>query len=459
MLMAADVSPGSPSPEVLFRYHVVSQVLACMRRGGSRCDCVQATAAAEHPCFDGNFRRVALRTVYRWLAAFTRHGVAGLHPADRPAIEGSLALPEDFLAFLAEQKREDPRVSIPEVIERARLLGKLAGTADRVTAWRAARRLGIATRRVRCPKWADRDARRFAYAHRMQMVLCDGKHFRAGAARARRVALFFLDDASRFGLHVVVGTSESARLFLRGLYEQIARHGPADLYYVDQGAGFIALDTAEVLRRLGRLLVIGTAGYPEGRGAIERFNRTANEACLRLLAGRPDVDPGCPALEVRIQHYLRERYNHAPHDFLGGRTPHDAFHGDARPLRFPSSDDELRRCFVVHENRLVSAAGTVNVDGVEHEVPAGSRGRVIVVTRRILDGTVHVEHKGRLVLIHPVDLEKNAHDRRARPGAEAEPPAGPLPKSAADIAFDRDLGPIVGPDGGFALPTEEEDRP
>jgi hypothetical protein len=39
----------------------------------------------------------------------------------------------------------------------------------------------------------------------MQMVLCDGKHFRAGAARLRRVALFFLDDATRMGLHVVVG--------------------------------------------------------------------------------------------------------------------------------------------------------------------------------------------------------------------------------------------------------------
>ena len=43
-------------------------------------------------------------------------------------------------------------------------------------------------------------------------MLADGKHFRAGAARLRRVALFF-DDATRYGLQVLVGTAESSELF------------------------------------------------------------------------------------------------------------------------------------------------------------------------------------------------------------------------------------------------------
>lgn len=56
------------------------------------------------------------------------------------------------------------------------------------------------------------------------MVLSDGKHFRAGALRARRVAMFFLDDATRCGLHVVVGTEgESAELFLRDPFEVVSR--------------------------------------------------------------------------------------------------------------------------------------------------------------------------------------------------------------------------------------------
>jgi transposase InsO family protein len=445
--------PQDPSPEVLFRYHVVSQVLACVRRGGSRCECVRTVAGVDQPCLDGGLRRVAERTVYRWLKAFLERGVAGLRPAERPRIDGSLVLPDEFLEFLAGQKREDPRVSIPEVIARARLLGKLTGDVDRVTAWRAAKRRNVSTRRQGGER--ERDARRFAYPHRMQMVLCDGKHFRAGATRARRVALFFLDDAHRFGLHVVVGTSESASLFLRGLYEMSARHGLADIYYLDNGPGFIALDTAEAVRRLEALLVLGTAGYPEGHGAIERFNQTANEACLRLLDGRPDVDPDCPALEVRLRHYLAEVYNQRPHEFLSGKTPHERFFQDPRPLRFPESDADLRARFVIHESRLVSPANTVSMGGLDYEVPRGHRGETVTVTRRLLDGTLHVLDQGRLVEIHPVDLEKNARDGRARHAAADEPPAAVLPKSAADLAFDRDLGPIVGEDGGFPM-TEKE---
>lgn len=61
------------------------------------------------------------------------------------------------------------------------------------------------------------------------MVLCDGKQLRAGASRAKRVALHFIDDATRLALHVVVGTSETTRLFLRGLYELVCKYGRMDI--------------------------------------------------------------------------------------------------------------------------------------------------------------------------------------------------------------------------------------
>ena len=70
----------------------------------------------------------------------------------------------------------------------------------------------------------------------MQCVLADGKHFRAGAARRRRVPLFFIDDATRYGLQVLVGTAESSELFLRALYEMVMRHGLADLFFLDKAA-------------------------------------------------------------------------------------------------------------------------------------------------------------------------------------------------------------------------------
>ena len=46
------------------------------------------------------------------------------------------------------------------------------------------------------------------------------------------------------GLHVVVGTSENAELFLRGLYETMLSYGMMDALFVDRGPGFVATDVS-----------------------------------------------------------------------------------------------------------------------------------------------------------------------------------------------------------------------
>ena len=121
--------------------------------------------------------------------------------------------------------------------------------------------------------------RRWRYPHRMQCVLVDGKHFRAGNARLRRVALFFLDDATRYGLDGLVGTSESVELFLHGLYEMTSKHGLMDLLYLDKGPGFRSNDTLAVVQGgLRAWLIHGTTRYPPGarRGrALQPHRRRA----------------------------------------------------------------------------------------------------------------------------------------------------------------------------------------
>jgi hypothetical protein len=58
-------------------------------------------------------------------------------------------------------------------------------------------------------------------------------------------------------------------------------------------------------------------------------------------------------------------------------------------------------------------------------------------------------HEGRLLALAPVDTLANARGRRAR--SRREDPPAPLPaKTAAQLAFERDLSPIVDPDGGFS---------
>jgi putative transposase len=448
------------STEALFRFTVVSQVLALEKGGEKRADAVKAVAHHLHMKLDGQTRTNGKRTVYRWLAAYEADGTAGLEPATRPHTESSDVLTERFLEFFREQKEADPRASIPELIRRAVATGILKSEDDvcRQTVWRAAHRLNVETKRRKKKK--DRDARRFRYPHRMQMMLCDGKHFRAGAERLRRVALFFLDDATRYGLHVVVGTSENSALFLRGLYEVVRQYGWMDITFLDNGPGFKNDDTTEVVKNVHSLLILGTVAYPEGHGAIERFNQTAEAAILRHFDKRPDVDPDCGALELRLQHYLREVYNRAPHEGLDGLTPEARWEKDGRPLRHFSTDAELRNQFVITETRRVSSDNVVSLDSVDYEVPRGHASTRIVTLRRILDGTFATLHDGCLVDLKPVDLEENAVSRRGRRGtADAAETVAPLPPSAAELVWRRDFSPVVGPDGGFPdVPSIDKDK-
>lgn len=454
-LHEALLTPAAPPPSAvaLFRFAILAQVRVRVLRGDALVDAVRTVAGAEHVGLDQRPCRVSARSIYRWLAASPSGGLAGLAPAVR-APRASAVLDPALVAFLVAEKEADARASIPELLRRAVVAGLLprAQDADRTTVWRALRRLGVRTRTTKAP---PRDQRRFAKESRLQIVLCDGKHFRAGAHGLRRVALFFIDDATRYVPHVVVGPSETAELFLRGLYGVLERVGKMDIVYDDHGSAFIADDSHAVLTNLDVGFVHGTAGYPPGRGKIERFNRTAQEDILRDLA-RDDVDPDCTALELRLAHYLTHDYNRQPHESLARQTPEARFLADDRPLRPYLDAEDLRRRFFVREERVVSNDHVISFDSVFYEVPRGLAGQRVSIARDVFDARhLRLDHEGRSVRLHPVDLHANARARRGA-AAPAPEPASPA-VGAARRAAERALAPITQPDGGFcAVDTTEE---
>ena len=449
-MTSSKISPPR-SAEALFRYLLVSQVLSRVQQGYSRTHAIRGVASVSHFTLEGIPRRVSERTLHRWFKAVEESGVAGLEPQVRPC-PGTSVLPDGFLSYCVAQKSIDSRASVPELIRRAKRQGVISEVhrVSRTTLYRALKRAGVAVhRRKRQP---HDDKRRFAYAQRMQMLLCDGKHFRVGVGRHRRVALFFLDDATRYGLEVVVGTSETSRLFLKGLHDVICHHGLPSLLFLDRGSGFKAHDTVQVVSQLGIGLIHGTAAYPEGHGKIERFHQTSFQALLRTLDQRPDVDPDCEAVRLRLRHWLTKGYNPTPHESLAGDTPFDRFHTDTTPLRFPDTRQKLDSLFMITMKRRVSADNVVAVDSVAYEMPKGYAGERVLLYRRVLTDTIHFLHHDRLIQLHPVDTALNARRKRGHEQADEGPVQPPAP-SAADLSFTHDYGPLVGPDGGFREPS------
>jgi hypothetical protein len=65
----------------------------------------------------------------------------------------------------------------------------------------------------------------------------------------------------------------------------------------------------------------------------------------------------------------------------------------------------------------------------------------------MIDGRLFVLHKGRRVPLNEVDLEKNAHTKRAA-SITSDRPKKPR-TTAADVAFERDNPPLTDPDGNY----------
>ena len=444
-------NPQNLSSEALFRYLLVAKVLALKQQGAKCSQAIRTIAEEMHQHPEGTMRSVSSRSLRRWLNAYEANGFNGLLPAIRKQKTASRVISLELLDFFRQQKQDDAKTSVPELIRRAKELDLIDSTeaVDRTTLWRCLKRLGVNTRRAKSGSGL-RDKRRFAYPHRMDMVLCDGKHFRAGAARLRRVALFFLDDATRMGLTVVVGTSETTELFLRGLYECFLSYGAMSALFVDNGSGFKALDSITVLQQLDTLLIHGEAGYPEGHGKIERFNQTALMRCLRHLDGNPEINPDPAALELRLRHFLSRQYNQSPHESLDHQTPWERFSANQRPLRFKQTTEALKRAFVIHHNRRVSGDNVVKLKGIPYEMPIGYEGETVTLRHLVLEQTVSFIHRGKEIMLSPPDVHANALSKRAKSKVgEPKNPNSVLPASSAQIAFNRDHRPIVDSKGGF----------
>jgi len=143
-------------------------------------------------------------------------------------------------------------------------------------------------------------------------------------------------------------------------------------------------------------------------------------------------------------------------------TPSERWSRDVREL-VPLTPDELERAFVMPIGRTPSKDGLVSIDGVDYELPTklkprGRKKERVQILRRLLTETYHVLVEGRLVQLHPVDLVANARAPRGRrrPDEGSDDAEQPPARSAADMAFERDLGPVTDADGGFADPATQD---
>jgi len=395
----------------LFRYRLIAE--AAEAPPGARTALLREVAGAEHTGPDGRTLRVSLRTLQRWVQRFGRGGLVALGRAPRKDKGRLRALSEAAVARVIALRHEGTWRSTPTLIDIVERAGEVAqGSLRRATLDRHLDRRG-ASRRMLHVLGSKRHVR-LHFDHPLDFVLGDfhaGPYVRTATGEARRAELgAFIDHCSRFVPESRYGLTEDLMHVRRGLRALAIAHGLPLRLYVDGGPGYKAERFHFACDQLGIDLVHSKPYVSEGRGAIERFNRTIKEAFEVEVRLRPELLT-LDELNAFWRAWLDERYHRVPHSETG-EPPAQRWQRLLATTEIRHADpallDELLRLRATRKVHVKTS--TVDVCGVRFVVDTSLRKRRVQVLYDPSDlSSVLIFYDGRRI-------------QRASPQIAGEPP-------------------------------------
>ena len=320
------------------------------------------------------------RTLNRYVEAWEQDGFEGLKPKQgwkRPDSSLGDGL-TDVVDAAIELRLESPSRSVADIIRILEMEGIVErGTISRSTLQRHLAAKGYATSQVRMYVKKGAAARRFQKEHRNELWMSDikvGPYVATQSGTKKQIFLVvWIDDATRFIVSARFYTDQTVNAIEDSLRRAIQGYGVPDKIYVDNGKQYRSKWLCETCAKLGIRLLTARPYRPEGKGLVERFNRTVekflSEAALAKLPGIEDFNDF-----LRI--WLDEYYHQNTHSALAGVSPATAFWIDTRPLRFASAQ-QLRDAFLHADKRKVDKTGCISFNGCQYEVGIAYIGRTI----------------------------------------------------------------------------------
>ena len=307
-------------------------------------------------------RRIARRTLQRWVRRYMDYGFKGLMPQMRSDRGRCRAIDPKILRRAVELKDEVPERTLD------RLLGLLAReeTARRVsrsTLHRHLQHLGKTRRLTTAP---ERTFHRFEAKRPNELWMTDVKYgpYLPGeqADTFRRAYLIaFLDDHSRavWGAYYI---AEDLPSLLDCFKRAMLHRGVPTRVYCDNGLVFKSHQFSRICAELGIRHVFAKAYAPQGKGKIERFWKHVDTSFApELVVSQPK---NLEELNRLFWAWLEADYLHRQHSETE-ETPavrHDR-------AKIPPLDPAVAaEVFLWKEQRTVDKAGVISVFGNRYEV-------------------------------------------------------------------------------------------
>lgn len=374
----------------LYRYALIRPLADPALSGSERGKLVRELAAQVHVGPFGEPVTVSRASLDRWIRTWRAGGFDALIPAERQVQPRTDAAVLELAVRLKRERPARTAAHIARIIEAERGWAPTARTLQRHF---ARRELG-----TRPDGTAPKAFGRFEATEPDQLWVSDGLH--GPIIEGKRAVLFaLLDDHSRYVVGHRWGHGEDTLGMQAALHDAVKTHGCPQRLYADNGSAYSSAQLAWSAAVLDIKLVHSAPGRPQGRGKIERWNRTVRDQFLVEIETTQAGDgSGCESLtdlNRLFTAWLHQQYHRSRHSETGA-TPAERYHaeGCARPPRPDAA--LLRRAFLWREQRKVTSFATVSLHGNRYQVDPALVGRSIDLLFTPFDLTViEVEYQGR----------------------------------------------------------------
>lgn len=329
---------------------------------------------------EGRERRFSARTLWSWWSAYKRGGLEALLPRERSDRGVPREITPELLAAAIAKRQEVPSRSTKTLIDILEREGVVArGRLRRSTLDRHLELAGSSRRRLKT--LGDKRYIRMLFEHPNDLWV--GDYHEAPIVwvperqRFRTIHLSaFIDHYSKAVPHAQWYDNEQIATVEDTLKKAVLKRGLPAKVYVDRGSVYRSADFAFALAHLGIRLVHSRAYRSEGRGVIERFNRTVAEQFEPEV--RAALIPDLARINLLFEAWLEERY-HREHHEATGQAPLDRFAQQGFSPRW--ADPVLvADTFRVRVRRKVHPkTSTVEVGGVHFLVESFLRNRWVRV--------------------------------------------------------------------------------
>ena len=382
-------------------------------------------AAEREYDFGGQPVRFSVRTLWRWYSAHRRGGLRALGPKARKDKQTLRAFKPEVLEAaktLRQEKRTWPTKTVIDILVRKKVVAPKE--LSRSTLDRHLDRAGLS--RYLLKSLGVKTFKKILTTSPMELVVVDfhhGPYVRVGHEPTLRRALLcaFIDHFSRYVLDGRYYLHEDFAALRFGFRRLLTVHGLITRLYLDNGAAFQSLRFHAACDSLGIELIHSKPYVSEGRGVVERFNRTLKEQFEDEARGREEP-LSLDELNAFFEAWLAERYHKDKHS----ETNEPPFERFSKAAQFKAAPElgQIDEFLRLREKRIVHKKwSTVEVFGKRYFVD-GLRGRKVHVLYDSFDPAyVLIVHDGRVV------QRAFPHKAGQLPPAESKQPSASGPQT------------------------------